>query len=135
MKKNYKHLGVVLVVIIFVLIVLVIAYKPKNHFVKIQAFSLNEYSDVVETYEEQHKVGAVNNASVAISISKRLWSHKYGRIDGVKYDITRGNEILVYFDNKNDCWCVKGTLNDNELGCVPCAIIKTDGTVLAVFME
>lgn len=135
MQRNYKHLGVVVLVVVLLLIVLVVTYKPKNHFVKIRSFSLNEYSDVVETYEEQHNVGNVNNASVAINVSKRLWSNKYGRINGIEYDITRGNEILVYFDNRNDCWCVKGTLNDNELGCVPGAIIKTDGTVLAVFME
>lgn len=117
------------------LIVISIANKQNNDSFKIRPFSLNEYSHIVETYQEQQNVGNVSNANDAIKVSKRLWSNKYGRINGIEYDITRGNEILVFFDRRNDCWCVKGTLNDNQMGCVPVAIIKTNGTVLAVFME
>ena len=101
----------------------------------VKDFNIEEYHWEIETFQSDKNVGKVNDSNTAIAQAKELWIEKYGTINGIPYDPTRGRKVNVFFDDSNDCWLIKGTLPPNTKGSVPCAIIQKNGEVLAVWMD
>jgi hypothetical protein len=90
-------------------------------------FELEDFQWHIENFPSDKNVGAVDDAETAIKIAKELWIEEYSKI--------RDAPIKVFFDKKNDCWYVCGTLPKNMLGGVPHALIQKDGTVIAVWHD
>lgn len=86
------------------------------------------------TLDYQRNVGEIKDAADAVEKAKALWDNDFGIIDGKYYDPTEGRNVEVSFDQKSLCWLLCGTLPDNTFGTVPMAIIKSDGTVVSVWM-
>ena len=97
-------------------------------------FDVAKYQWEIENFPSEKNVGQVNNVNTAIEKAKELWIEKYSTVNGQPYDPIKGREIEVFFDNNNDCWLIKTTLPPNTKGSVPCAIIRKNGMVIAVWM-
>jgi len=104
---------------------------PTNYL--IEEFSIEEYSSVLERYSVNKNVGKVETAEKAIEISRELWEEK-DYFDVLPITIDEVEEVVKY-DFKEDCWCVIGMINiQNVLSANPMAIISKDGDVIAVWL-
>lgn len=97
-------------------------------------FAVEEYQWEIENFPYEKSVGQVDDANVAIEKAKELWLEKYSTVNGQPYDPIKGKKCEIFFDHGNNCWLVKTTLPSNTKGSVPHAIIRKDGTVIAVWM-
>ena len=118
------------------------------------SFDLEQYDWAIENDPYDKNVGPVETRKVAEEMFLEVWAERYGHI----YPIN-DNPINVSYDTENECWLLNGSLDDPEdvvtyiynsedgtyevyestgdvytTGCVVCALIKTDGTVLAVWL-
>ena len=91
----------------------------------------HDFQWAIENCPSDKNVGSVSDANTAITKAKELWIAKYL---SDFYNPIDGREILVSYDSKNECWWVRGTLPGDGDGEVPMALIKTDGTVLAIWI-
>ncbi len=104
------------------------SYEKEN--TTVFAFDISDYSWELENCREQINIGPVTTKNVAIDKAKQLWKEKFGNI----YEIN-DLPIVVAYDEKNECWRVNGTLQDDGVdGAVPCALITKDGDVLAMWI-
>ena len=106
-----------------------------NKSLDVGEFSLSNHQWAIETFPSDKNVGSIDDANTAIEKSKELWIEKYSVVAGQPNNPINGKPIKVYFDEKNDCWYVHGTLPSNINGAVPSALIQKDGKVLAVWMD
>ena len=106
-----------------------------NKTVYIGEFDLTNFQWEIETFPSDKNVGQVDNANTAIEKAKELWIEKYSVVAGQPNNPINEKPIKVYFDEKNGCWYVHGTLSRNQVGGVPHAIIQKDGKVVAVWHD
>ena len=123
-------IGVVVTVIGGGIVMLFYSNKPSI----IGEFDSEKYKWEIENFSFSKNVGQVNDANTAIEKAKELWIEKYSTVNGQSYDPIKGRKCEVFFDRYNDCWLIKITLESNTIGSVPHAIIRKDGTVIAVWM-
>lgn len=107
---------------------------------KIYTFDLSDYSRQLEDCRYEKNVGMVATKAEAIEKAKTLWAECYSDLYienfGKLYE-DDGLPLEVAYDANNECWRVNGTLqqeNDNLETAVPQALIKKDGTVLALWI-
>lgn len=118
------------------------------------SFDLERYDWAIENDPYDKNVGPVETRKVAEEMFLEVWAERYGHI----YPIN-DNPINVSYDTENECWLLKGSLDDPEdvvtytynsedgtyevyestgdvyiTGYVVCALIQTNGTVLAVWL-
>ena len=99
-------------------------------------FDLEEYQEEIAMFPSDKHVGPVEDASTAIEKAKELWTEKFGPVYGQPYDPLKGRKIEVSFDEEEDCWLITTRYKRrNVKGACPSAIIRTDGTVLVVWMR
>ena len=135
MKKIFILIAIVLILATVLIGGAIIMIARSNKEPVVKDFNIEEYHWEIETFQSDKNVGKVNDSNTAIAQAKELWIEKYGTINGIPYDPTRGRKVNVFFDDSNDCWLIKGTLPPNTKGSVPCAIIQKNGEVLAVWMD
>lgn len=124
-------IGLVLAVIGGAIIMLFNSNKQPD----VGEFELNKYRWEIETFPSDKNVGQVDDANAAIEKAKELWIEKYSVVGGQPNNPINGKPIKIYFDEKNDCWYVHGTLPKNQVGGYPHAIIQKDGKVIAVWHD
>lgn len=133
--------ALILIILVAVLIVLCIDKHPDLLTGKttsestttsevVPSFDLSNYSLEIENYPYDKNVGPVNTKEVAIEKFNEIGDDKFG------YMYPFGERpVYVAYDSKNECWLLQGTLKEeNMLGTVPCALIRCDGTVLALWI-
>jgi len=126
-----KILIIVILVILIITIVAIVFYNINEKITLIPwktKFNLKNYDKYVNNYYDGRNIGEVDTEETAIYKAKELWLEKYG-----ENDTRLGTK--VEFDKKNKCWYIRGTLPSDTIGGVPHALIKTDGTVLAVWHD
>ena len=120
--------------------------------VGVRSFDLEEYAWVLGTDTYVKNVGPVETKEVAEEKFVEVWDDRFGYI----YPLN-DNPVNVSYDEENECWLVNGSLSDPDdvesyiynsetgtfevyegecdvTGAVVCALIKTDGTVLSVWI-
>ena len=102
-----------------------------NEDVTVKSFVFADYQQQLEEDAYHKIIEPVPDADSAISAAKTLWLEEYGE----PYDLTYGRPVSVFYDSATACWLIKGTLPINTLGSVPCALIQSDGTVLALWWD
>ena len=127
--KNILTVIVLTIIFLLITIIATILHVPSKE--KELTFDLLDYDHILEEITDDRNVGTVPTKDVAIEKARMLWeedfsSHMYKFND---------SPIVVAYDSQNKCWRINGTLpNNNTLGAVPCALIKENGEVLAVWM-
>lgn len=107
--------------------------------IQIQSFNLNDYLYWVELFAEEDKsinVGYIDSEKDLIEKAKRVWLEEFSYIEKDVLESFKEGVFLVYFDEINDCWLVlsRENFNQNTLGADFKTIIKSDGTVLSVWI-
>lgn len=122
--------------------------------VGVRYFDLKEYAWTIGNDTYYKNVGPVETREVAVEKFLEVWDDRFGHIYPVN-----DNPVNVSYDAENECWLVNGSLNDPDdvvtyiynsedgtyevyestgekyvTGSVVCALIQTDGTVLAVWL-
>lgn len=105
-----------------------------NEQLSIREFDVAKYQWEIENFPYNKNVGQVNDVNTAIEKAKELWIEKYSIVNGQAYDPIKERKCEAYFDNYNNCWLVKTSLRPNTKESIPHAIIRKDGTVIAVWM-
>ena len=116
-------------VIALIAILLCVATASPNTIVSGGSFHLEEEILFEENLPENRQLGAVPDEQSAVLAANQLWKEVYGRE-------FRG-KISVAYDEKNACFKVCGELSLASLfdfPYFPNAIIKTDGTVLSIWL-
>lgn len=91
-------------------------------------FKLTDYSYAIADFPSDKVLGSVDNAQLAKENAEVIWKEIYGE------SIKDMRPYIVSFDNENQVWLVKGTLQKNWKGGVPYILIqKKDGKVLAIW--
>lgn len=104
--------------------------SSKKENTTVYTFDISDYSWELENCGYTKNIGPVTTKNIAIDKAKQLWKERFGNI----YEIN-GLPIAVAYDEKNKCWLVNGTLQDDSVdGAVPCALITKDGDVLAMWI-
>ena len=132
-----------IILLVFVSLTLIscknVTGDEKNHQSEIQAhnimkFDLTDFTWEIENFHCDLNVGSLENADDVIVKAMDLWTDKYGEdIDGLYEDI-KEHPFHIAFDEANECWHINGVIDEDLLGAVPQALIKQDGTVLAVWI-
>ena len=131
MKK--RIVIIVILTLFFITMGMVIFLIKPNNSSNVGEFDLTNYQWEIETYSISKNVGEINDPNTAILKAKELWLEKYSEVNNQPYNLIN-KKIVVLYDQKNACWCIKGTLPSNIAGAVPYALIQKDGKVLAVWM-
>ena len=107
-------------------------------------FDVAEFSYAINLYPNEQKTNAISSSAEAVQAAIRVWHEVYyydelDKRDGRPNDIMRGiSEVKFFCDDGTDCWLVYGVLPNEPYptaGAVPHIILKSDGTVLAVWIE
>lgn len=100
-------------------------------------FHLTDFEWALKDFGYEYNVDPIDDKEDAVEKAIELWKIRFGEdIDGL-YDMIIQHPFHVAFDEANDCWLINGTVGEIDqyvLGAVPQALIKTDGTVLAVWI-
>jgi len=94
-----------------------------------ETFRLDDYSEQIETFSAKKKLTSVATAKEAKTAALKLWVESFG--DAVLADARAPRK--VYFDSENAVWLITDSLEDNVAGGQHYALIRTDGTVLALW--
>lgn len=96
----------------------------------ISSFNLSDYSFEIKNYPYDKNVGPVNSKEVAVEKFNEIGNEEFG------FMYPFGDRpVYVAYDSVNKCWLIQGTLADETMdGTVPCALIRCDGTVLALWI-
>lgn len=105
--------------------------QPNINDLDIEVGSFN-LSDLKSEYSYHgDNVGRIDDAQTAIEKARELWIKDW---HGYYYfDEEPNYSIKVYYDDKEECWYLHGTLSPDNNGRMPHALIKRDGTVLNVW--
>jgi len=133
-KKTLIFIVIGLTLAVTVAVIVMLFYSNKKPDLIIREFDASNYQWEIENFPSEENVGQVDDANTAIEKAKELWIEKYSVVNGQPYDPINGRKCEVYFDHGSDCWLVTITLPSNIKGSTPRAIIKKDGTVIAVWM-
>ena len=107
-------------------------------------FDVAEFSYAINLHPNEQKTNAISSSAEAVQAAIRVWHEVYyydelDKRDGRPNDIMRGiSEVKFFCDDGTDCWLVYGVLPNEPYptaGAVPHIILKSDGTVLAVWIE
>ena len=128
MKKNQA-------VILLLLIVGVSIILSSCKDMQVGVFSLDEYTEYMETFSSEEFLGSINTAEVAVEKAEMLWEKRYG-----KAIIEKVKPFKVCYDKLNEAWLVNGTfhksiLTSTKRGTAHIIIRKIDGRVLAVWHD
>ncbi|MDR0890017.1 MAG: YbbC/YhhH family protein [Oscillospiraceae bacterium] len=102
-------------------------------------FSLDDeyYQWALASFPSDKNVGDVLDAQSAIAKANELWLAAPAEEAYWPDEPINGEEIVVQYDAKYQCWLVSGTLKNEPgfvtFGGVPHALIQIDGNVLAVW--
>ncbi|MDL2289437.1 hypothetical protein LJB83_01590 [Clostridia bacterium OttesenSCG-928-F22] len=133
MKKIF-YVIILLTVIVGVLLLVIFHIKPaKEIYVEnVREFKLSEYKKEITMFPMCLNVGEVASEEDAIEKARELWRKTWpDRLDELEEEDAREKEVS--FDYESQCWLVQGTLPEDWMGGVSNALIKVDGTVLAVW--
>ena len=136
MKLKSIIMTVVLLALVIIIVCLCIKSGTNNQknpsqgqTTQVLEFSLSNYWSKVFDFHYEANVGPITTPEIAIEKAKMVWKEKYGKL----YE-DNNCPLVVAFDEENECWLVKETLEDeNVVGAVPQILIKADGRVLAVW--
>lgn len=103
----------------------------------------SSYNYVIKEWPSHSTVEPITDYMDAAQKGQQLWeSELVGQLNGWKGPINPGEYVEVCYIEEHDTWLVKGTSPDYNkdydtldgvwTGVLPCAIIRSDGTVLAV---
>ena len=101
------------------------------------------YDYLINYWPSDSKVEPILDYMDAAQKGQRLWENELvGQIKGWTGPINPGKYVEVYYIEEQDTWVIEGTspyyntdYNTRDVdwtGALPCAIIRSDGTVLAV---
>ena len=99
--------------------------------ITVKSFSLADYQWAIYTDAYESTIDPIPDANGAVAAAKELWQEEYGE----SYDQTYGRPVEVFYDAAQECWLLKGAIPEWVLGAVPCALIRSDGTVLALWWD
>ena len=128
MKKTLSL--IIITAIALVITVLCVTITKPNTIVSDGSFNLAEHTLYKENLPENCNLGIVPDQQTAALEANKLWREAFGRE-------FRG-KISVKYDSENDCWLVSGQLSLASIfdfPYFPNAIIKTDGTVLSIWLD
>lgn len=96
----------------------------------IHKFNLSDYQGIID--ENPINVGNIENAEMAIEKAGEAFIKKYNSIRKDIIKFINGSTPYVAYDKNNDCWYIAFyfPFEDDVLGTLPEAVIKSDGTVL-----
>lgn len=107
------------ILVIVALSVMMILWNPTE--TNVETFHLLDFQWAAEQFPLERNIGKIDDKNVAMEKSKEVWKELFHSING--------KPIKVYFDSKNDCWYLHGTLPPNWDGGVPHIIVKSNGDV------
>lgn len=94
-------------------------------------FDVKDYSLFIENFQDCISIGEIENSKMAKDKGLLFLKEKFGEKVGA-YE-----PYNVYFDKKNNCWLLRGTLDrqiSNSIkGGTPCVIFDNNGNVLALW--
>lgn len=107
-------------------------------------FDVAEFSYAINLHPNEQKTDAISSSAEAVQAAIDVWHKIYyyderNKPDGRPNDILSGmNQVEYFHDDAEKCWLVRGVLSHTPYpvaGEVPHIILKSDGTVLAVWIE
>ncbi len=98
-------------------------------------FDLKNYQWEIDNFHIEENLGEISSPATATKKAKSLWTKTFNGVDKPLFDLGKTKEFQVAFDTSNGCWHIYGEAIPDTLGGTPHAIIKTDGEVLAVWIE
>jgi len=107
--------------------------KKADEKVDLGEFQLSEYQREIDNCPFDRNVGDVGDPETAIKKAKDLWLEKYGEFYGDPNDPFYSKRCEFSYDPESESWLINGTLPPDWVGSLPYALIKRDGTVLAVW--
>ena len=127
MKKAILIFSIILVLFSVVLNVFITGSSKQTN----KNFSINDYDYFIENFEGNVCVGEIKNADIAIEKAETIFLEKYVRT------VDKYRPYEAYYDKKNNCWLVKGTLKKklftNVKGGTPAVIFDAAGNILALW--
>lgn len=104
---------------------------------EIQEFSVTDYLSDTKNRPIIRNVGEIQDVNSVVEIAQHLWTAKFGIFGD---DPNPGEDVEVFFDETENCWLIKGTLpqlSDDEdwLGAIPHVILRSNGDLLAIWMD
>jgi len=120
---KHKILIIIISLIVLALIAGTIIISQKQ----VDSFKLEDYTQIIEKHPSDKKVGVINNKNDAKKKAAEVWLEQKST--------TKNRKIKVYYDKYNDCWYIKGLLKGDRLGWNTNIIIKSNGEVLAMWLE
>jgi hypothetical protein len=131
-KKNVIVIciaGIISLIVTGVVIIFAVNNSGNSN-VEVKHFSVDDYSESIAMFPSTEKLNPITDAESAKAEAERLWFDIYG-----KEGILNEKPYDVAYDSANKVWLVCGTLPRYVDGGVAYALIKEDGTVLAVWHE
>ena len=137
-----KHFTKIVLVLILLLLPCAIflsscLLQPKEPEIEFSNFKLSEcYTEYefeigVFPLEEEINVGEVNDIETAVERAKELWDRRFPEGN---YNAKGWEKIQVFYDESENCWLVSTELPSYIDGVVPCALFRSNGEVLEVFL-
>ncbi len=93
----------------------------------VKEFDVNDYKEEIKTFSVSRFLSPIYNSTSLKNGAYEFWDIYF------EEPILNEDTYKVYFDTKNSVWLVHGTLPEGAVGGVPYMIVKTDGTILAVW--
>ena len=106
--------------------------KPQD----LHAFDLSEFQSIIDDFAYGKNIGAVTSKEDAILQAQTIWTQEFEDLIESSEVSIETEDCVVLYDDQNDCWFINGSIKSESamtLDAVPCALIKKDGTVLAVW--
>lgn len=107
----------------------------------IRPFSLDDYKSELEKCGSDKNIGPIENIDVLKEKAISLFKEEFGE-DVFEEGHFDKNSFAVGYDDTNDCWYINCWYEESYaklivetpfLSAAPCALIKKDGTVLAIW--
>ena len=94
------------------------------------SYDARKYSSWINQYPDGKNVGHIENAKDAVNKAIALWNEEtddFGSVYRQPYH--------TYHDSEQGIWLIVACVPPDTFGAIPYALIKEDGTVLAVWFE
>ncbi len=131
MKKNIFLIFILIIVLVELinLILYVNVFLIKKDILD-GYFDINDYEEKLDIDIIDYLVPKVHCVKDAKTIANQIWNDVYGEEIG-----KQNKPYKVYYDFKNNVWLVTGSLKKNNVGGVAHIIVKTNGTIMAIWHE
>ena len=132
-KKTIIVCGMLLVVVLIGSIIFYNYFEKESALerVNVQPFSLNDhpyYLQAIQDFPSDKYLGEILTAEQAKEKAINEWLDLFGN------KIYKEKPYQVFFDEENEVWLVKGTLEKGKVGGVAYILIqKYDGKILAIW--